>query len=69
MGVGMAVSHIDSASEPDFDIVFSSRDGFVWVSWPNSEVVLRLGPDEQVVDMMHDFLAQDALGKRLSTHL
>ena len=47
------------------EIVFSSRDGYVWASWQHSEASVRLGRLELVAAMMQDFLAQDALGKRL----
>ena len=46
-------------------IIFSSRDGCVWVSWPESEASVKLGRHEIVAAMMEDFLAQDALGRRL----
>lgn len=52
--------------EPDRDLILSSHDGFVWASWPETEVVIRLGRHEVVAAMMRDFLAQDALGKRLA---
>lgn len=54
--------------EPDRDLIFSSRDGFVWASWPETEVAVRLGRHDVVAAMMRDFLAQDALGKRLAKH-
>jgi len=47
------------------ELIFSSRDGFVWASSPDSELVVRLGRHEAVAEMMRDFLAQDALGRRL----
>ena len=50
---------------PELEIIFSSRDGFVWVSGPAGNAV-KLGPHEDVAHMMRDFLAQDALGKRLA---
>ena len=52
--------------EPELGITFSSRDGFVWASWPNTEAAVRLGRHEMIAAMMRDFLAQDALGKRLT---
>jgi hypothetical protein len=51
---------------PELQIIFSSRDGCVWASWPNANAV-NLGRHEDVAAMMRDFLAQDALGKRLTT--
>jgi len=52
--------------EPELGIIFSSREGFAWASWPETEVAIRLGRHEMVAAMMQDFLAQDALGKRLN---
>jgi hypothetical protein len=52
--------------EPELGIIFSSRDGFVWATWPETEGAVRLGRHEIVAAMMEDFLAQDALGKRLA---
>ena len=52
--------------EPELGITFSSRDGYVWASWPNTEAAVRLGRHEMIAAMMRDFLAQDALGKRLT---
>ncbi len=54
--------------EPELGIIFSSRDGFVWASWPETEASVRLGRQEIVSMMMRDFLAQNALGERLSSH-
>lgn len=51
---------------PEQELIFSSRDGAVWVSWPGSDLAVKLGSDEVVAEMMYDFLAQDALGKRLA---
>ena len=53
---------------PEEEIVFSSRDGFVWASWPDSDASVRLGSHDMVAAMMRDFLAQDAIGLRLSQH-
>ena len=52
--------------EPELGIVFSLRDGFVWATWPETEVAIRLGRHEMVAGMMRDFLAQDALGEWLA---
>ena len=52
--------------EPECGITFSSRDGFVWASWPNTEAAVRLGRHDMIAAMMRDFLAQDALGRRLT---
>ena len=63
----MAAPNISKPSgyrHPELEVIFSSRDGYVWVSWHAGAV--KLGPHEVVADMMRDFLAQDALGKRLA---
>jgi hypothetical protein len=66
----MATSHVSRQSHyrwsSDRRVIFSSRDGYVWASWPNANAV-NLGRHEEVAAMMRDFLAQDALGKRLVT--
>jgi hypothetical protein len=49
-------------------IIFSSRDGYVWVSWRETDVSVKLGRHEVVAEMMRDFLAQDAVGIRLAKH-
>lgn len=54
---------------PEEEIVFSSRDGFVWASWPQTNATIRLGRHDLVAAMMQDFLAQDSLGRRLATNL
>jgi hypothetical protein len=55
--------------EQELGIIFSLRDGFVWASWPDSEASVRLGRHNMVASMMRDFLAQDAIGVRLSERL
>jgi hypothetical protein len=62
----IATSFTGRRWEPELGIVFSSRDGFVWASWPETEAAVRLGRHHMVAAMMNDFLAQDALGKRLN---
>lgn len=56
-------------SARDFEIVFSSEGGFVWASWPATDVVVRLGNYERVIEVMQDFLAQDVLAGRMTRHL
>lgn len=46
-------------------VIFSLERGQAWASWTGSKSRLRLGPEEEVAEMMHDFLAQLELGKRL----
>ena len=53
--------------QPGLEIIFSSRDGYVWASWHDSDVSVRLGRHDMVAGMMQDFLAQDAIGERLAT--
>jgi hypothetical protein len=47
-------------------VIFSLREEQVWASWPTAGFHLRLGPQDEVADMMNDFLAQLELGKRLA---
>jgi len=61
-------SFSDRPWEQDLAIIFSSRDGYVWASWLNSEASVRLGRHGMVTSMMRDFLAQDAIGVRLNVH-
>lgn len=46
-------------------VVFSLEGGQAWASWYGSHSWVRLGPEEEVAEMMRDFLAQRELGKRL----
>lgn len=46
-------------------VVFSLERGQAWASWYGSHSWVRLGPEEEVAEMMRDFLAQQELGKRL----
>ena len=56
---------IDHDQAPEEAIIFSLLDGYVLASWPGTDASVRLGRHELVAAMMQDFLAQDALGKRL----
>jgi hypothetical protein len=47
-------------------IVFSAEAGDAWASWQGHSCSVRLGSQEEVAEMMQDFLAQRELGKRLS---
>jgi K+-sensing histidine kinase KdpD len=53
-------------SQPSGGIVFSLQDGEAWASWYGRGEPVRLGPQEDVAEMMEDFLAQLELGKRLN---
>jgi hypothetical protein len=50
---------------PEEAIIFSLHEGYVLASWPGTDASVRLGRHETVAAMMKDFLAQDALGRRL----
>ena len=39
----IASSFTGSRWEPELGIVFSSREGFVWASWPDTDAAVRLG--------------------------
>ena len=58
-------SLLNQGRPPEEAIIFSLHDGYVLVSWPGTDASVRLGRHEVVAAMMEDFLAQDALGKRL----
>jgi hypothetical protein len=45
-------------------VVFSLEGGQAWASWYGSHSWVRLGPENDVAEMMQDFLAQRELGKR-----
>jgi hypothetical protein len=47
-------------------IIFSEERGQAWASWPGASYYVRLGPQDQVAEMMKDYLAQLELGKRLN---
>ena len=55
-------------SYPEQEIIFSSRDGYVWVSWPGTSAAMRLGRSALVAYMIKDFLAQEDLATRLMVH-
>lgn len=46
-------------------VIFSAEDGAAWASWQGQSCSVRLGPQDEVAEMMQDFLAQRELGKRL----
>ena len=47
-------------------VIFSLQDGQAWASWPTAGFHLRLGPRDDVAEMMKDFVAQVEMGKRLT---
>ena len=48
-------------------VVFSLEGGQAWASWYGSHSWVRLGPEDDVAEMMRDFLAQRELAKRLES--
>jgi hypothetical protein len=53
------------AQERASGIVFSLDDEQAWASWYGIDAPVRLGPEDEVVQMMEDFIAQVELGKKL----
>jgi hypothetical protein len=47
-------------------VVLSHRNGSVWVSWEATTTSIEMGPADEVIEMMRDFLAQTDLGERLA---
>ena len=45
-------------------VVFSLDGGEAWASWYGVDAPVRLGPRDQVVHMMEDFIKQVELGKK-----
>jgi hypothetical protein len=48
-------------------IIFSLEAGEALASWPGSASRLRLGPQDEVAEMMADFLMQREVGRRLTS--
>ena len=48
-------------------VVFSLEEGQAWASWYGSHSWVRLGPEDDVAEMMRDFLAQRELARRLES--
>lgn len=49
-------------------VVFSSEGGKAWASWYGSHSWVLLGSEDEVAEMMADFLAQRELAQRLERH-
>jgi hypothetical protein len=49
------------------NVVFSLEEGQAWAGWHGERTRVRLGPQEEVAEMMEDFLAQVELGKYLNS--
>lgn len=58
--------HRQGADESAGGVVFSLEDGKVWASWYGQNLPVLLGSESKVSRMMHDFLAQVEVGKRLN---
>jgi len=54
------------SAESASGIIFSLEKGVALASWPGAGVPMRMGPEEEVAEMMRDFLAQRELAKRLA---
>ena len=54
------------ADEAGGGVVFSLEEGEVWASWYGRGRPVLLGSEDKVSTMMHDFLAQLEVGKRLN---
>ena len=61
-----ALARQSHATSSPSGIIFSLEKGYAWASWKGSGGPVRLGPHEEVEDMMQDFLAQLELGRRLT---
>ena len=57
---------VRGADESEGGIVFSLDGGQVWASWYGQGPPVLLGSQRKVSAMMHDFLAQVEIGKRLN---
>jgi len=51
--------------EMESGVIFSLERGQAWASWPGAARV-RLGPQDEVAEMMEDYLAQLELAERLA---
>ena len=61
-----ALARRSHATASPSGIIFSLEKGDAWASWKGSGGPVRLGPHEEVEEMMQDFLAQLELGRRLN---
>jgi hypothetical protein len=53
-------------AESESGIIFSLENGVALASWPGARAPVRMGPEDEVAEMMQDFLAQRELAKRLT---
>jgi hypothetical protein len=47
-------------------VIFSQERGKAWASWPGEPYYVQLGQQDEVAEMMKDYLAQLELGERLA---
>lgn len=59
-------SRLADLQEHSSGIIFSVERGQAWASWPGSPAPVRLGPQDEVAEMMKDFIAQRACSERLA---
>ena len=55
------------AAKQRHGIVFSSEAGDAWASWRGQRCTVRLGTQDEVAEMMEDYLAQRELGRKLTS--
>jgi len=53
------------SDEQGLAVIFSLRDGDVWASRPDGHPAMLLGPHDEVVAAMDDFIRQDDFAQRL----
>ncbi len=63
--VGRERLRLADSAEMESGVIFSLERGQAWASWPGAARV-RLGPQDEVAEMMEDYLAQLELAKRLA---
>ena len=56
-------SHTRLKASQHSGVIFSLEDGQAWATWYGHETPVCLGPKEEVVEMMRDFIAQVELGE------
>ena len=64
--VAVEILRLTDFGEPTSGIIFSLEAGQAWASWKGASTPLRLGRQEEVAEMMQDFLAQIEVGERLA---
>jgi len=64
--VATGILRLTDFAEPTSGIIFSLEAGQAWASWSGAGTPLRLGPQEEVAEMMEDFLAQIEVAERLA---